>query len=153
MRIAVIGMGNVGSVLGRRWAEAGHEVTMLYAGDDDGANRVAAGLAEELGFEPVYLGPLKEARLLEPLAMAWIVLARHRRLGGTSPSTWSAGRGRDGGPVTRRGVVNDYGRRRCRGTRRAGGFGGRWGRRSHGLPVRQASVARAAHLFRPRFIR
>jgi 8-hydroxy-5-deazaflavin:NADPH oxidoreductase len=27
MRIAVIGMGNVGSVLGRRWAEAGHGVT------------------------------------------------------------------------------------------------------------------------------
>jgi predicted dinucleotide-binding enzyme len=27
MRIAVIGMGNVGSVLGRRWAEMGHEVS------------------------------------------------------------------------------------------------------------------------------
>lgn len=31
MRIAVIGMGNVGSVLGRRWAQAGHEVTLLCA--------------------------------------------------------------------------------------------------------------------------
>jgi predicted dinucleotide-binding enzyme len=59
----------------------GHKVTMLYAGDDEQANRVAAGLAEQIGFEPVYLGPLKEARLLEPLAMAWIVLARHRGLG------------------------------------------------------------------------
>jgi predicted dinucleotide-binding enzyme len=58
-----------------------HKVTMLYAGDDEGANRVAAGLAEQIGFEPVYLGPLKEARLLGPLAMAWIVLARHRGLG------------------------------------------------------------------------
>jgi predicted dinucleotide-binding enzyme len=54
---------------------------MLYAGDDEGANRAAADLAEQVGFEPVYLGPLKEARLLEPLAMAWIVLARHRGLG------------------------------------------------------------------------
>jgi predicted dinucleotide-binding enzyme len=159
MRIAVIGMGNVGGTLGRRWAEAvllavpwgavpdalraagdlagkvlldctnpvtpelthltvghatsageevarlapgacvvkvfntngaknmadpdygGHQVTMLYAGDDEGANRVAATLAEQLGFEAIYLGPLKEARLLEPLAMAWIVLARHRGLG------------------------------------------------------------------------
>src|SRR5262245_43018055 len=27
MNIAVIGMGNVGGVLGRRWAEAGHEIT------------------------------------------------------------------------------------------------------------------------------
>src|SRR5262249_46592185 len=58
-----------------------HKVTMLYAGDDEGANRVAAQLAEQIGFEPVYLGPLKEARLLEPLAMAWIILARHRGLG------------------------------------------------------------------------
>jgi 8-hydroxy-5-deazaflavin:NADPH oxidoreductase len=60
----------------------GHaKVTMLYAGNDESANRVAAALAEQIGFEPVYLGPLKEARLLEPLAMAWIVLARHRGLG------------------------------------------------------------------------
>jgi 8-hydroxy-5-deazaflavin:NADPH oxidoreductase len=59
----------------------GHRTTMLYAGDDEAANRVAAGLAEQIGFEPVYLGPLKESRLLEPLAMAWIVLARHRGLG------------------------------------------------------------------------
>jgi predicted dinucleotide-binding enzyme len=27
MRIAVIGMGNVGGVLGRRWVEKGHAVT------------------------------------------------------------------------------------------------------------------------------
>ena len=33
------------------------------------------------GFEPIYLAPLREARLLEPLAMAWIVLARQRGLG------------------------------------------------------------------------
>jgi mannose-6-phosphate isomerase-like protein (cupin superfamily) len=45
----------------------GHKVTMLYAGDDDEANRVAAALAGQLGFEAIYLGPLKEARLLEPL--------------------------------------------------------------------------------------
>jgi 8-hydroxy-5-deazaflavin:NADPH oxidoreductase len=53
---------------------------MLYAGDDE-ANRVPAALAGQIGFEPVYLGPLREARLLEPLAMAWVVLARHRGLG------------------------------------------------------------------------
>jgi predicted dinucleotide-binding enzyme len=44
-------------------------VTMLYAGDDEAANRSAAKLASDIGFEPVYLGPLKQARLLEPLAM------------------------------------------------------------------------------------
>ena len=59
----------------------GHKATMLYAGDDDAANRIAAGLAAEIGFEPIYLGPLKEPRLLEPLAMAWIVLAHQRGLG------------------------------------------------------------------------
>ena len=58
-----------------------HKVTMLYAGDYEGANRIAAELAEQIGFEPIYLGPLSEARLLESIAMAWIVLARHRRLG------------------------------------------------------------------------
>jgi predicted dinucleotide-binding enzyme len=59
----------------------GHKVTMLYAGDDNEANQVAAGLAEQIGFEPIYLGPLTESRLLEPLAMAWIVLARQHILG------------------------------------------------------------------------
>jgi predicted dinucleotide-binding enzyme len=59
----------------------GRKVITLYAGDDEAANRVAAALAEAVGFEPVYLGPLREARLLEPLAMAWIVLARQRGLG------------------------------------------------------------------------
>ena len=58
-----------------------HKIAMLYAGDDEAANAVAAGLAEQIGFQPVYLGPLKEARLLKPLAMAWIVLARQRGLG------------------------------------------------------------------------
>lgn len=58
-----------------------HKVTMLYAGDHDDANQVASGMAAEIGFEPVYLGPLKESRLLEPLAMTWIILARHRGLG------------------------------------------------------------------------
>jgi predicted dinucleotide-binding enzyme len=59
----------------------GTKATMLYAGDDDTANAVAAGLAEEIEMEPIYLGSLKEARLLEPLAMTWILLARHRGLG------------------------------------------------------------------------
>lgn len=59
----------------------GEKVTMLYAGDDDDANKLAARLAEEIGMEPIWLGPLKESRLLEPLAMTWILLARHRGLG------------------------------------------------------------------------
>jgi len=59
----------------------GQPVTMLYAGDDAEANRLAASLAAQIGFEPVELGPLRYSRLLESLAMTWIILARHRGFG------------------------------------------------------------------------
>ncbi len=54
---------------------------MFYAGDDAGANRIAAELAAQIGFEPIELGGLKYVRLLEALALSWIVLARHRGFG------------------------------------------------------------------------
>ena len=56
-------------------------VTMLYAGDDPEAKAVAADLARDVGFEPVDFGPLRGARLLEELALAWITLAYPRGLG------------------------------------------------------------------------
>ena len=55
--------------------------TMLYAGDDAGAKTVAARLARDLGFDPIDLGPLTAARLLEPLALVWITLAHRQKLG------------------------------------------------------------------------
>jgi predicted dinucleotide-binding enzyme len=48
--------------------------TMFLCGDDAGAKRTVAALAEELGFEPVDAGSLTSARLLEPLGMLWIHL-------------------------------------------------------------------------------
>ncbi|HEV8045479.1 MAG TPA: hypothetical protein VGP38_09880, partial [Rubrobacter sp.] len=33
-------------------------VVMFYAGDDEGANRTVAGLIEDSGFDPVYVGSL-----------------------------------------------------------------------------------------------
>lgn len=54
---------------------------MVYAGDDAAAKRVAAQLAEQLGFEPLDLGALKGARYLEPTAMVWITLAIKQQLG------------------------------------------------------------------------
>ena len=45
MRIAVIGMGNVGGVLGRRWAEAGHQVTFCVRDPDNLRLRAARGHA------------------------------------------------------------------------------------------------------------
>ncbi|HYE74281.1 MAG TPA: NADPH-dependent F420 reductase [Blastocatellia bacterium] len=51
------------------------KLTMLYCGDDASAKETAAKLAADLGFDPVDVGPLKQSRLLEPLAMLWISLA------------------------------------------------------------------------------
>ncbi len=49
--------------------------SLFLCGDDAGAKKTVAGLAEALGFEAVDAGPLAQARLLEPLAMLWISLA------------------------------------------------------------------------------
>lgn len=54
---------------------------MLYCGDDAQAKQVAAQLATELGFEPYDVGPLTEARLLEPFALVWIHLAVLQKMG------------------------------------------------------------------------
>jgi hypothetical protein len=45
---------------------------MFMAGDDTDAKRVARALVEALGFEVLDAGMLRQARLLEPLAMVWI---------------------------------------------------------------------------------
>jgi 8-hydroxy-5-deazaflavin:NADPH oxidoreductase len=57
-------MGDASSLSGRP--------VMFLAGDDTDANKVAAKLVSELGFEVLDAGPLQAARLLEPLAMTWI---------------------------------------------------------------------------------
>jgi predicted dinucleotide-binding enzyme len=45
---------------------------MFLAGDDASAKKEVAELASSLGWGVVDLGPLRRARLLEPLAMVWI---------------------------------------------------------------------------------
>jgi NADPH-dependent F420 reductase len=45
---------------------------MFIAGDDDAAKRTVGQLVGETGFEPLDAGGLKQARILEPLAMVWI---------------------------------------------------------------------------------
>ncbi|MBV9050978.1 MAG: NADPH-dependent F420 reductase [Hyphomicrobiales bacterium] len=45
---------------------------MPVAGNDASAKAKVMKLAEDLGFEAVDAGPLKAARLLEPMAMFWI---------------------------------------------------------------------------------
>jgi hypothetical protein len=54
----------------------GSEVASLFlCGDDAAAKETVAGLARELGMEPVDCGGLAEARRLEELALLWISVA------------------------------------------------------------------------------
>lgn len=55
--------------------------TMFYCGDDAGAKETAERLARDIGFEAVDAGPLRNAYLLEHLAMLWITLAYHVGMG------------------------------------------------------------------------
>lgn len=54
---------------------------MLAAGDDERARAQAVALAAQIGFDAREFGPLRQARLLEPLALVWIDLALRRGLG------------------------------------------------------------------------
>ncbi|MCA9492315.1 MAG: NAD(P)-binding domain-containing protein [Myxococcales bacterium] len=58
-----------------------HAAAMLACGDDDDAVAVGVRLATDLGFEALPFGPLKNARLLEPMALVWIDLAMVRGQG------------------------------------------------------------------------
>lgn len=53
----------------------GQAATMFYCADDADAKHAAHRLAADCGFDPVDAGPLRQARLLEPLAMLWISMA------------------------------------------------------------------------------
>ena len=52
-----------------------------YCGDDAGAKATVRELVAAAGLDPVDVGPLRNARLLEPLAMLWIELAVNQRQG------------------------------------------------------------------------
>jgi predicted dinucleotide-binding enzyme len=54
---------------------------MFLAGDDDSAKSTVAQLVSELRFEALDAGALKQARILEPFAVAWINQALFRGLG------------------------------------------------------------------------
>jgi 8-hydroxy-5-deazaflavin:NADPH oxidoreductase len=53
----------------------GKPITMFFATDDGAAQKVGEQLVRDAGFEPVFAGPLKQSRYLEPLAMLWISMA------------------------------------------------------------------------------
>ncbi|YCI07177.1 NAD(P)-binding domain-containing protein (plasmid) [Ensifer sp. D2-11] len=48
---------------------------LLYCGDDHEAKATAAGLIEDIGYEPLDAGPLRTSRFIEPFAMVTAELA------------------------------------------------------------------------------
>ena len=55
--------------------------SLLYCGNGDDSKRVAARLIRDVGFDPVDVGPLKNARFLEPFTLAVAQLAYEGRKG------------------------------------------------------------------------
>ena len=53
----------------------GKSVALLYCGDDAEAKAAVRQLAADLGLDPRDVGPLTQARVLEPAAMLWISMA------------------------------------------------------------------------------
>ena len=53
----------------------GGRLMMPIAGDHPAAKQTVMGLASDLGFAPVDVGPIAMCRCLEPLALLWINLA------------------------------------------------------------------------------
>jgi hypothetical protein len=50
----------------------GVRATNFFCSDDVAAKRVVQGLVEDVGFEAVDVGPLRNARFLEPLTLLWV---------------------------------------------------------------------------------
>jgi 8-hydroxy-5-deazaflavin:NADPH oxidoreductase len=48
---------------------------LIYCGDNEGAKKTAAGLIRDVGFNPVDMGPLSTARLVEPFSLLVAQLA------------------------------------------------------------------------------
>ncbi|MCA2980200.1 MAG: NAD(P)-binding domain-containing protein [Myxococcaceae bacterium] len=48
----------------------------FFCGDDAAGREVVSQLVQDVGFEPVSVGALRQARLLEPLMMLWVTAAR-----------------------------------------------------------------------------
>lgn len=59
----------------------GMKADVFLCADDAGARDAVKKLAEEIGFEAVSLGPLKNARVAENIAIAWIYVAMKGGLG------------------------------------------------------------------------
>jgi predicted dinucleotide-binding enzyme len=59
------------------------QLTAFVAGDDPAAKAVVLALAADIGFDAVDAGPLKNARMLEPLGVLNIQLGHAQKMGAT----------------------------------------------------------------------
>jgi predicted dinucleotide-binding enzyme len=59
----------------------GRPLALFVAGDDASTKQIVLGLAGDIGFDPIDAGPLRNARLLEPLSFLNIQLGRVLGLG------------------------------------------------------------------------
>jgi NADPH-dependent F420 reductase len=69
------GFNTFGAELHRDPALSAGPVDVQLAGDDADAKTLVSGLAEKGGFQPIDCGPLRNAAVLENLAVLWIHLA------------------------------------------------------------------------------
>jgi len=60
---------------------SGGRVQVFYAGDDENAKRTVRSLIDSMRFEPIDAGPLRNARLLEPLGMLNIYFGYMAKMG------------------------------------------------------------------------
>ena len=60
---------------------AGEKPTGFFCGDDAASKAVVEGLIRETGLEPLDVGPLSNARYLEPMAMLMISLGFAQKMG------------------------------------------------------------------------
>ncbi|MFX1520367.1 MAG: NADPH-dependent F420 reductase [Promethearchaeota archaeon] len=71
-----MGVGNIANL------KFGSETASTFiCGDDEEAKSVVRSLGEDIGFDVVDVGPLSNARLLEPLALLWVYLAYKQGMG------------------------------------------------------------------------
>ena len=60
---------------------SGLPASMFYCGDDDSSKSTVAGLALQMGFDPIDCGSLPRARILESIGLLWARLAFEQGMG------------------------------------------------------------------------
>jgi len=73
--LVVKAFNNIGASCFENLQFGSQTATTFICGDDLEAKKIVTNVAQDIGFEVIDAGDLKQARLLEPLGMLWIHLA------------------------------------------------------------------------------